>query len=153
MQQYSWIKRGGIEVSGIGAFQFRTFDQGMRLAIDVGVGAKYVGGPVSIEVSPQISIGANKRGEGNKELIDVPLHVAFHATPKLAIFVDSGITGQASAFGATYVVPVGVGAALAVLPNLDVGAEFALPNAVTGMEGDNSTDLRVLGVFASYRTK
>jgi hypothetical protein len=51
------------------------------------------------------------------------------------------------------VVPVGVGAALAVLPNLDVGAEFALPNAVTGMEGDNSTDLRVLGVFASYRTK
>jgi hypothetical protein len=28
-----------------------------------------------------------------------------------------------------------------------------LPAVVTGMKGDNATDSRYLGVFASYRTK
>jgi hypothetical protein len=151
--QYSLVKIGGLEVSGIGALQARTLDQGMRLAVDVGVGLKYVAAPFSIKVTPQIGIGINKRDEpaGNKEFIEVPLQVAFQATPKLAIFLDSGINGQTSAFRITYLVPVGIGAVFAALPNLDVGAEFMLPHAMSGMKGDNTTDIRSFAVFASYR--
>jgi hypothetical protein len=150
--QFSFLKNNGIELSGLGALQLRSLDP-MYLAIDVGVGFKYVAAPISVKVTPQIGIGANKRSEGNKEILAVPLEIAFQATPELAVFVDSGIGGPTSHFGDNYVVPVGIGAAFAAMPNLDVGAEFMLPAVVTGVKGDNATDARYLGVFASYRTK
>jgi len=150
--QFSFLKNNGIELSGLGALQLRSLDP-MYLAIDVGVGFKYVAAPISVKVTPQIAIGANKRSEGNKEEIAVPLEIAFQATPELAVFVDSGIGGPTSHFSDNYVVPVGIGAAFAAMPNLDVGAEFMLPAVVTGVKGDNATDARYLGVFASYRTK
>jgi hypothetical protein len=150
--QFSFLKDNGIELSGLGALVLPSLDP-MRLKIDVGVGFKYVAAPISVKVTPQIAIGANKRSEGNKEEIAVPLEIAFQASPELAVFVDSGIGGPTSHFGDNYVVPVGIGAAFAAMPNLDVGAEFMLPAVVTGMKGDNATDARYLGVFASYRTK
>jgi len=150
--QFSFLKNNGIELSGLGALQLRSLDP-MYLAIDLGVGFKYVAAPISVKITPQIGIGANKRSEGNKEEIAVPLEIAFQATPELAVFVDSGIGGPTSHFSDNYVVPVGIGAAFAAMPNLDVGAEFMLPAVVTGVKGDNATDARYLGVFASYRTK
>jgi|GEM_PF-6202747 len=52
-----------------------------------------------------------------------------------------------------YTVPVGVGGAFAVMPELGVGLEFLLPGVLTGAAGDKAFDARYLGVFASYRTK
>ena len=96
--QYSLLKNNGIELSGIGALMLHSIDP-MYLAIDLGVGFKYVAAPISITVSPQIAIGANKRSEGNKEMLAVPLTVAFQATPELAVFLDSGIGGPTEHFG------------------------------------------------------
>ena len=153
--QYSLMKSGNIELSGIGALQFRHLDP-MYLAIDLGVGFKYVSAPLSIKVSPQIGIGATKRSEGNKEEINVPAEVAFQATPELAIFLDTGIGGPTKDFGKLYTVPVGIGAAFAATPALNVGAELMLPMVVRGSfykdAGIGAADVRILGLFASYRT-
>jgi hypothetical protein len=152
--QFSFLKNNGIELSGIGALQFRTLDP-MWLDIDVGVGFKYVAAPISVKVTPQIGIGANKRSEGNKQNIAVPLEVAFQAAPQLAVFLDSGIFAETTEhFSDVYTIPVGIGAAFAALPNLDVGAEFMLPRvkAPKGTIDDaKGFNVRVLGVFASYR--
>jgi hypothetical protein len=150
--QFSLTKSGGIELSGIGALQFRSLDP-MHLAIDLGVGFKYVSAPISIKVSPQIGIGATKRSEGNKEELSVPAEVAFQATPELAVFLDTGIGGPTSHFGDFYTVPLGIGAAFAAAPNLNVGAEFMLPMVAKGSaySGVGAADVRVLGLFASYR--
>jgi hypothetical protein len=119
------------------------------------VGIRYIAGPHSVRVAPQIGIGLNKRDEpaGNREFIEVPLQLAVQATPQLSFFLDSGINGQTNAFDATYLVPLGVGAVFAALPNLDVGAELVFPHAVSGMKGDNATDVPALAFFASYRTR
>jgi len=153
--QYSLSKSGNIELSGIGALQFRSLDP-MYLAIDLGVGFKYVSAPLSIKVSPQIGIGATKRSEGNKEEINVPAEIAFQASPELAVFVDTGISGPTKDFGKLYMVPVGIGAAFAATPALNVGAELLLPMVVRGSfykdAGIGAADWRILGLFASYRT-
>jgi hypothetical protein len=152
--QYSAIKLGGFELSGIGALQARTLDS-WRLAADLGVGLKYGAGPVAVRVSPQISIGINKRDvpAGNRERIDVPLEIALQVTPSISIFANSGINGQVDGFSVTYVVPVGIGATFAATPQLDLGAQLMFPNAATGMTGDNPTDLRVVGIFAAYHSR
>lgn len=154
--QFSFLRNNGIELAGIGALEFRTLDP-MWLAIDLGVNFKYVGGPVSVRATPVIGIGATKRGDGNKEDLSVPVQIAFQAAPVLAIFLDSGISGPIKDFGKLYTVPVGIGAAFAALPNLDVGAEFLLPMVVRGSAykdlGIGAADVRYLGLFATYRTK
>jgi hypothetical protein len=151
--QFSFMKDAAIELSGIGALEFRSLDP-MHLAIDLGIGFKYTAGAIAIKAAPQIGIAANKRDEQlYKEYVSVPVHVAFQATPELAIFVDTGIFGATKEFSKNYVVPAGLGAAFAVMPTLDVGAEFMLPALLTGVEGDKAFDMRTFMLFASYRTK
>jgi hypothetical protein len=149
---YSLLKNNGLELAGLVAADFRSLDP-MHLAIDVGVAVKYVSAPISVTATPQIGIGANKRSEGNKEILSVPVQVAFQATSELAVFLDTGIIGQTKKFGDNYVVPVGIGGAFAVQPGLSVGAEFMLTRVVTGMDGNEAMDNRTLALFASYRTK
>ena len=153
--QYSLLKSNGVELSGLAALDVRRLSDPMYLAIDVGVGFKYVSAPISIKVAPQIGIGANKRSEGNKEVLSVPVQIAFQATPQLAAFLDTGIFGSTDHFSDVYGVPVGIGASFLVQHGLDVGAEFMLRQALAGstvlsdMKGVND---RTLTVFAAYRT-
>jgi hypothetical protein len=152
--QFSLLRDNGMELAGIGALEFRRLSDPMHLAIDVGVNFKYAAGPLAVRVTPVIGIGVNKRSaDGNKEYLSVPVQIAFQAAPVLAVFLDSGIYGPTSHFGDLYSIPLGVGASFAVQPGLDVGAEFLLPLAATGMSGNKAFDNRTLGVFATYRTK
>jgi hypothetical protein len=150
--QMSLSKSGGIELSGIGAVDIRQFSPDMLLAIDLGVGFKYVSAPISIKATPVIGIGATKRSDGNKEVLSIPVQVAFQATPQLAAFLDTGIVGPLSHFGDFYGVPVGIGASFLASHGLDVGAEFMLPLVVSGLSGNKALDGRTLAIFASYRT-
>jgi len=154
--QYSLSKSDGIELSGIGALDVRSLDP-MWLAVDLGVGFKYVAAPIAIKAAPQIGIAATKRSEQNyKEFLSVPVQVAFQANPQLAIFLDTGIFSPISKFGDSYVVPLGVGAAFAAMPNLDVGGELMLPAllAPSAVPSDfKGVNQRNLMLFASYRTK
>jgi hypothetical protein len=147
-----FLKNAGIELSGIGALELRSLDR-VHLAVDLGVGFKYIGGPVAIKAAPQIGIAVNKRDEQLKEFLSVPVQVALQATPELAVFLNTGVFGPRSNFSRTYAVPVGVGAAFAVMPILDVGAEFMLPLVLTGNEDNKALDTRTLMLYAALRTK
>jgi hypothetical protein len=148
--QFSFLKDPAMELAAIGALVVGSLDLGYYAA-DVGVNFKYNAGAVAIKAAPQVVIGVNKRDQGNKESLFVPVQVAFQATPELAVFLDTGIVGPLEKFGDSYSVPVGIGASFAAMPNLDVGAEFFLPRVASGMEGNKAFDSRMLALFASWR--
>jgi len=151
--QFSLLKDPAMELAAIGAFMVNSLDAG-TYAANVGVNFKYLAGVLAIKAAPQIAIGVNKRDGGNKEVINVPVQIAFQATPELAAFVDTGIMGPLDGFGDGYMVPAGVGASFAVMPNLDVGGEFLLPIllAPSAIPDDfKGVNMRYLGVFAQYR--
>ncbi len=150
--EFSFLKNAGIELSGIGTIELRSLDP-MHLAVDLGIGFKYSGGPVAIKAAPQIGIAVNRRDEQPKEFIAVPVQVALQATPELAVFLDTGVFGPTEDFSQAYAVPVGVGAVFAVMPILDVGAEFMLPLVLTGNEDNKAFDTRTLMIYAALRTK
>ena len=164
--QYSFLKASGVDLAGLLAIDFARLSDPMYLGVDVGVAVKYVAAPVSVKLTPQVYIGVNKRADvttggggftittpGNKEIISVPLQVAFQAIPQVAIFLESGISGRLSHFGDNYFVPVGLGASCLAMHALDVGLEFMAPAILTGMKGDNAFDVRYLMVFASWRSQ
>jgi len=152
--QFSIMKDAAMELAAIAALELRRISDPMLLAIDVGVNFKYLAGPLAIKAAPQVEIGANKRTKGNiEQFINVPVQIAFQATPELAAFIDTGIYGPTKKFGDSWVLPVGVGASFSAMPNLDVGGEFLLPRIASGVSGNKAFDNRFLGVFASYRTK
>ena len=151
--QFSILKDSAMELAALGALVIKSLDPDVIMAVDVGVNFKYLAGPLAIKAAPQIMIGANKRDQGNKQDIFVPVQIAFQANPQLAAFLDTGIIGPTEKFGDNYVVPVGVGASFAALPNLDVGAEFMLTGVITGATGDKAFDGRQLALFASWRLK
>jgi hypothetical protein len=148
--QFSLLKDAAMELAALGALAVESLDPSTLSAV-LGVNFKYLAGPVAIKAAPMISIGATKRDEGNKEALMVPLQLAFQATPELAAYLNTGIWGPLDHFGDFYSVPVGVGASFSVMPNLDVGGEFILPAVLTGMEGDEAFDMRMLALFAAWR--
>jgi hypothetical protein len=146
------LKNAGIELSGIGTLEFRSLDP-MHLAVDLGIGVKYSGGPVAIKVAPQIGIAVNKRDKQPKEFIAVPVQVALQATPELAAFLDTGVFGPTDDFSQAYAVPVGAGTAFAVTPTVDVGAELMFPFVLTGNKDNKVFDTRRFMIYAAVRTK
>jgi hypothetical protein len=148
----SLMKDNGIELAGIGELALTQISDPMLARLDLGVAFKYISAPVSVYAAPMVYIGLNKRDAGNsKQLIAVPVQVAFQAAPNAAIFLDTGIYGPTEHFGDLYTVPVGVGANILVQHGLDVGAEFMLPMVVSGISGNKAFDSRSLIVYAAWR--
>jgi hypothetical protein len=91
---------------------------------------------------------------GNKEVISIPLQIAFQAAPQIAVFLDSGLFGPTSHFGDEYLVPIGIGASFLAMHGLDVGAEFMLDAVAKGSAiGGGAADMRTLMLFASWRSQ
>jgi hypothetical protein len=154
--QFSLMKNAGIELAVLAAFVLESLDAS-TYAADVGVNFKYATGPIAVKAAPQVLLGVNKRDAGNiKQVIYLPVQVAFQATPELAAFLDTGISGPTDGFGDGYQVPAGIGASFAVMPNLDVGGEFMLPTvlAPSAVPDDaKGINQRYLAVFAQWRLK
>ena len=151
--QYSLLKQPGLELSGLLAADVIAFSPDLLLNVDVGVGFKYNANPIAIKLTPVVSVAGTKRSDRLiKDLISVPLQVAFQATPELALFLDTGLFSPLKNLGDNYVVPVGIGGSFAVQKGLDIGAEFMFTALVTGAKGDNAMDARSAMVFAAYRT-
>ena len=150
--EFSFLKKAGVELSGIGLIELRSFDP-LHVAADLGIGFKYVGGPVAIKAAPQMAIAVNKRAEQPKTFIALPVQVALQATPDLGVFLDTGLFGPVAVFSGSYNVPVGVGANFVVIPTLDVGAELMFPRFLTSVEGPTAFDVRIGMIYAALRTK
>ena len=148
---YSFLKNNGLELAGLGALEIADIDQSFA-DLQVGLGVKYITGAISVAAAPKVYIGLNKRDKGNlKQVIGVPVEVAFQANPQLAPFIRTGIMGSTDKFGDNYVIPVGIGANYLLQHGLDLGAVFSMPMAATGRSGITGTDFRSLTIYAAWR--
>jgi hypothetical protein len=150
--ELSLLKDAGIELSGIGALELRSLDPA-QVAIDLGIGFKFRRGPVAIKAAPQIGLAVNKRDRQPKTFVAAPVQLALQATHAFAVFMDTGVFGPTDDFSRAYAIPVGVGAAFAVMPILDVGAELMLPLVLAGKDDNKPFDARTLMLYAALRTK
>lgn len=148
---------------GLNAYALDPLAVGLR----AGVLLKYQMDKIAIYADPGVGIGITKRDEaGNKEIISIPVMIAYQVNGNLAPFVRTGIGGLSIAaatdyngaanldvdmagFGDTFTIPLGVGAVYSVSNKLDVGAEFDFP----GIAGSDqaSSDKRYFLVSGNYR--
>lgn len=125
---------------------------------------------LAIWADPALQIGIIGRDKAiyGKEILDIPIRVAYNVTPELAVFGDTGFNAVIDppapiGLGDTFRIPLGVGALYAINHKIDVGGEFSLPNMIAGtlyqgvtvagttvgaQDGFNS---RYLGAFANLR--
>jgi len=140
---YSLLRQAGFELAAHAGFDFRNIDQKF-LGLHLGAALKFTSGPLAIVADPSLGVGLNKRDQGNKESITIPVRIGFQASPTVAAFLDTGIGGPTSNFGDSYQIPAGVGALVAVAPIADVGAKFEFSNL--GGKG-HSADYRDLMIL------
>jgi len=149
---YSFMKDSELELAALVGLDIWHLSDPMMMAADVGVALKYNTGAIGIKAAPQVEIGLNKRDAGNvKQVIGLPVEVAFQASPELAPFLQTGIAGPTDGFADSYIVPLGIGANYLLSHGLDLGAIFTLPMVATGMSGNKAFDSRTLTIYAAWR--
>jgi hypothetical protein len=147
---YSLSGRGSaLELATWAQLNVLQFSDPSLLQLTIGGAVNWVvaDGMIAILAYPGVGIGVTER-DINKETIALPVTAYFKATPELAPFLYTGISGALDGFGDVFAIPLGVGAVYGVSNMLDVGARFDFPN----IAGKNSSaDARSLTVFASVR--
>ena len=126
-----------------------TFNGDSEFGAIVGadVMTKVAGGKLMIGGTPNIHLGFNKRDQGNKEVLTVPVYAMYAVSPKLLAGVETGIYGPLSGFGDSFAIPVSVGGMFTVNPHIQVGAAFAFYN----LAGKNNTaDIRALSILFGW---
>ncbi len=140
------LMEGTLDLAADGGLVIDVLDP-MTLSIKAGVRGRWMSGKIMVMFAPNISIGATKRDEGNKEAIFVPVTVGYMVSPKLHAGVQTGIYGPLDGFGDAYGIPVGVGAMFMVNDKLGVGGSF---NFINLAGKGSSADFRDLTVFAMW---
>ena len=138
---------GKLNVGAHGGVAIPQLSDPMLAGVKVGVLGKYMAGKIAVTFDPSLYIGITER-DFNKEGLDVPVHVAFQATPKLAPFLHTGISAPLDGFGDFYQVPVGVGALFGMSNKLDIGGQFTFAN-LAGK--GSSADFRAVNIFCNFR--
>jgi len=91
--------------------------------------------------------------DARKDQLFIPVELAFQATDAISLKVLSGVTGQLSALGDTYQVPLGLGAVGNLSRHLDLGLRFSFDNLRGGVPaGASRTDARSIGLLVTVRT-
>jgi hypothetical protein len=131
---YSVMREQGMELALLGAVEITSFASPVTVRLDVGMAFKYVHAPFSIAAWPTVGIGLNHR-DGNGDSLNIPVEFAYQLSPPTALFVESGLFGDASDFGNTWSSPLGVGINYLLQHGVDMGAEFKLTNLVGNGSG------------------
>ena len=110
---------------------------------------------VALLFDPQIGISLADR-RVNKDQLFVPLELQFQATPAVSVKLLSGVSGQLSALGDTYVIPVGLGVIGNVSSSIDLGVRFSFDNLLGKQPpmpppGASRTDARSIGLLLVIR--
>lgn len=106
---------------------------------------------VALLFDPQIGIALSER-DSNKDQLFVPLELQFQAAQAVSLKVLTGVRGQLSNLGDTYMVPLGLGVVGNVTANVDVGLRFSFDNLLGNMApGQGRADQRSLGLLVNFR--
>jgi hypothetical protein len=107
---------------------------------------------VALYFDPQIGISLSHRDQ-NKDQLFIPLELQIQAGPAVSLKILTGVTGQLSALGDTYFIPLGLGVVGNLNPNIDIGIRFSFDNLL-GHEfpGISRTDLRSIGLLLNIRS-
>ena len=79
---------------------------------------------VALFFDPQVGVMLAHR-DVYKEQLFIPLELQFQTTAALSVKVLSGVSGQLSALGDTYQIPLGLGLVGNLNSNVDLGVRFA----------------------------
>jgi len=107
---------------------------------------------VALFFDPQVGIRLNHR-DIYKDQLFIPLELQIQATIALSLKVLSGVTGQLSALGDTYQVPLGLGVVANLTRHLDLGLRFSFDNLLGHTTpGVSRADERSIGLLLIIRS-
>jgi len=107
---------------------------------------------VALFFDPQVGVMLAHR-DVYKEQLFIPLELQFQMAAALSLKVLSGVSGQLSALGDTYEVPLGLGLVGNVNSNVDLGVRFSFDNLLGhAFTGVSRTDARSIGLLLIIRT-
>jgi hypothetical protein len=106
---------------------------------------------VALFFDPQVGVMLAHR-DVYKEQLFIPLELQFQTTAALSVKVLSGVSGQLSALGDTYQVPLGLGLVGNVNSNVDLGLRFSFDNLLGHVAtGTSRADTRSIGLLLTLR--
>jgi len=107
---------------------------------------------VALFFDPQVGIMLDHR-DVYKDQLFLPLELQIQAAPRVSLKVLTGVTGQLSALGDTYRIPLGLGVVGNLTRNLDLGLRFSFDNLLGHTSDDVSrTDERSIGLLLIVRS-
>jgi hypothetical protein len=133
-------------------YVFRISDP-TAFVLTVGLTGKFhFGDMVALFFDPQVGIALNDRDGPNKDRLFLPVELQFQVSAPVALKVLSGLTGQLSAFGDNYQIPVGLGIVGNLSTSVDLGLRFSFDNLLgKQLPGVSRTDIRSLGLLLVVR--
>ena len=107
---------------------------------------------VALYFDPQVGVMLSHRDQYKDQLF-IPLELQFQVGAAVSLKVLSGVSGQLSALGDTYQVPLGLGLVGNVSRNVDLGLRFSFDNLLGHVfPGIARTDIRSIGLLLTFRT-
>jgi hypothetical protein len=143
---------GDFQLSAHGSLFIESFDP-TTTSLALGVAGKaHLSQNVALFFDPKIAIALNDR-DANDDVLYVPLELQFQLRPPTTLKLLSGISGNLSAFGDTYQVPLGLGLVQSLNKHFDLGARFSFDNLLGNQpDGVNRADLRSLAILLNIRS-
>ncbi|MES1171642.1 MAG: hypothetical protein ABUL77_00260 [Bacteroidota bacterium] len=106
---------------------------------------------VALYFDPQVGFTLTNR-DAHKDWLFLPLELQFQVGQAVSLKVLSGVTGQLSSLGDTYLVPLGLGVVGNINANLDLGLRFSFDNLLGNVpDGMSRTDQRSIGLLVNIR--
>jgi hypothetical protein len=107
---------------------------------------------VALYFDPQIGITLSHR-DLYKDQLFIPLELQIQAAAAVSVKVLSGVSGQLSALGDTYRVPLGLGVVGNLTPNVDLGLRFSFDNLLGHqLPTFSRADERSIGILVNIRS-
>jgi|RhiMethySRZTD1v2_1073278.scaffolds.fasta_scaffold15007_2 hypothetical protein len=130
---------------GVPILSFDPFTIGSKFGALVRINA---GSLVALVFDPFLYVGFNRRDEGNREELVLPVWVYFQTSPSVAPFVGASAEGPLDDFAGHYRIPVEGGVVFEISNNADLGVVFRFNNL---LGHDGGADGRELGLMARFR--
>ncbi|HEY6562523.1 MAG TPA: hypothetical protein VI072_34880 [Polyangiaceae bacterium] len=125
----------------------KSFDP-FVIGAQTGVLGKFRAGTLALVFDPYVYVGFNRRDEGNREYVVLPIWFYIQATAVVVPFFGVAFEGPLDGFSDYYRVPVEGGVLFDVTQDVDLGVVMRFDNL---LGNDSNSDERELGMLARFR--